>query len=154
MFDTVFGLPVHVLVVHGVVVLVPLVAVAAAVVSLWPAWRRLGAPVSVLALLATGLAWVATQSGEQLNERLGQPPEAVEHVALADSLPWFVLALAVLSLTLGLLARRAGPRSVATFVVAVLVVAGAVVTTWRTVLVGHSGSRAVWGSIVENTLAP
>lgn len=154
MFDTVLGLPVHVLVVHGVVVLVPLVAVGAVVVSLWPAWRRQGAPVSVLALLATGLAWVATQSGEQLNQRLAQPVEAAEHVAIADSLPWFVLALAVLSLTLGLLARRVGPRSVATLVVAVLVVAGAGVTAWRTVLVGHSGSSAVWGGIVENTPAP
>ena len=44
-FDTVLGLPVHALVVHGVVVLLPLMAIITAVVACVPRWpfgRTLG----------------------------------------------------------------------------------------------------------------
>ena len=48
MFDTVLGLPVHVLVVHAVVVGLPLMAVVTAVVAFMPTLRlRLAWPVAV-----------------------------------------------------------------------------------------------------------
>jgi hypothetical protein len=154
-FDTVLGLPLHALIVHGVVVVVPLVAVAAVVVAAYGPWRRrLALPLAALALGSTALAWVATESGEALNQRLGLPDVARRHTELGDSLPIFVFLLTVALVVLGVLARRqrAANALVAVGVVMVLVTAG--LLTWRAVLVGHSGSAAVWGPIVENTQAP
>ncbi|MEY3318430.1 MAG: hypothetical protein RL540_802, partial [Actinomycetota bacterium] len=51
--DLIFGLPVHPLVVHGAVILVPLVAFAALAMSYWPSFsRRYGGPVLILAGVA------------------------------------------------------------------------------------------------------
>ena len=73
MFDTVLGLPVHALVVHAVVVLVPLAAAGLVVVALRPSWRG-GATLRVrwCSLATAGLAMVpvATQSGTRLEDRL------------------------------------------------------------------------------------
>src|SRR3954469_600368 len=70
--ETVRGLPLHVLIVHAVVVLVPLVAVGTLLSALWPAVRRhFGALVVVGAIGATALVPIATGSGENLEGQLG-----------------------------------------------------------------------------------
>src|ERR1700709_1391931 len=70
--ETVRGLPLHVLVVHAVVVLVPLAAIGALGSALWPAVRRhFGATAVVAAVLATALVPVATGSGENFERQLG-----------------------------------------------------------------------------------
>jgi hypothetical protein len=68
------GLPAHALLVHLVVVVVPLSALAAIVVSLWPAAQRkltflvpLGAVVGLIAVPFT------TAAGTDLAARLGNP---------------------------------------------------------------------------------
>ena len=71
MFDTVAGLPVHALVVHAVVVLLPLAALATAV---W-AFRssdppRVGYAVVAADAVVTALAFVARFSGEALEPTL------------------------------------------------------------------------------------
>ena len=72
MFDTVLGLPVHVLVVHAVVVGLPLMAVVTAVVALMPALRlRFAWPVVVLDAGVVVATFVARESGEVLQQRLG-----------------------------------------------------------------------------------
>jgi hypothetical protein len=56
-FDTFFGLPVHALVMHVVVVLVPLAAAGVLAIAVVPSWRtRFG--VLVLAIATAGLAAV------------------------------------------------------------------------------------------------
>ncbi len=71
MFDTVFGLPTHALVVHAVVVLVPVAAIGGVLVALLPRLRqRFGPLVAVLAVAAIPAVFVATQSGERLERRL------------------------------------------------------------------------------------
>ena len=67
MFDTVLGLPVHPLVVHAVVVLVPLSAVGAVAIALVPRWReRYGVLVLLLSTAALAMVPVATRSGDSL----------------------------------------------------------------------------------------
>ena len=66
MFSTIFGLPAHPLVVHAVVVLVPLSALAGLVVAVWPAARERYAPVALgIATLALISVPLATHTGEQ-----------------------------------------------------------------------------------------
>ena len=95
MFDLIAGLPLHPLVVHAVVVLLPLAAAGTLAVAVVPAWRRrFGVLVALLATAATALVPVATRSGEALMRRVGPP--AGDHSTLGGQLLWFALPLAVL----------------------------------------------------------
>ena len=104
MFDLVNGLPVHPLVVHAVVVLLPLACIGTIALALRPRWRgRYGVLVVGCATVATVLLPVATSSGEALEEHVGSPGE---HAELGDQLIWFALPLLVLSAALVWLDRR------------------------------------------------
>ena len=72
-FDLIFGLPVHPLVVHSAVVLVPLVAIGALVMSYLPSFsRRHGKLILILALVAQGSVFLAKLSGEAFSEILNK----------------------------------------------------------------------------------
>jgi hypothetical protein len=144
MFDTIAGLPVHALVVHGVVVLLPLMAVITIVVAFRPGWRGAAAGWVALADAAVfGLSWVAKESGEQLLARLGIQGEDIEkHQDYGDLLPWFAFGLLVASLLLWFSVRRRTALLPVALVAVVLTGAAAIV--W-TVLTGDSGARSVWG---------
>jgi len=145
-FDTVLGLPIHALVVHGVVVLMPLMAMVTAVVALVPRLRVLGAwPVAVIDAGMVAMTFVARQSGEALQTRLGGQV-AQDHAALGRNLIWFALAMFLVSLVVAV--TRRSER--ATVGAALAVVAG-VLAIWWTVRVGHSGTEAVWSGIVTST---
>jgi hypothetical protein len=138
------GLPVHVLVVHAVVVLVPVASAAVVAAALWPAARRrLGVVPLVLAVGALALVPVTTASGQWLADRTPGDPLLGEHVALGPTLlPW-VAGLAVAAVAVLLADRRALPRPVPAVVaaLALVVAVGATATTYR---VGESGARSVW----------
>jgi len=154
-FDTVFGLPLHVLIVHGVVVALPTVALAAIAVAAYGPWRRrLALPLAVVALGVSAMAWFAAESGEAFYQRLGMPAVALRHTQLGDSLYLFAIAVTVALFLLGLLARRQRAAQAVVALGVILVFATSSLLLWRTVLVGHAGSDAVWGDIVENTQAP
>jgi len=89
MFDTIDGLPVHALVVHAVVVLLPLMAVLTIVVAVRRGLReRYSWWVLAGNVVVAGLTLVAKQSGEALRASLGGQI-AKEHAALGTLLPWF-----------------------------------------------------------------
>lgn len=152
MFDVVAGLPLHPLVVHAAVVLVPVAAVVVAVAGVWPRFRRwAGYLPAALSLAALVVVPVATQSGEALQARLGDPPFVEEHADLGEGLvPWAV-ALAVTGgiVTATEVLRRRGTelRRVVVVVVAVAAVSVGVGAVVQTVLVGHSGATAVWSDV-------
>jgi hypothetical protein len=151
MFDTINGLPVHALVVHGVVVLLPLMSLVTIAVAFRPTWRAVATPwVAALDAAVFGLAWVAKESGEQLQARLGG--EIAEHHAeLGDLLPWFALGLFAASVLLWFTVRR---RTVLLpLALAAVVIAGLAAIGW-TVWVGDTGARSVWEDVVTNTSAP
>ena len=164
MFDLFNGLPVHPLVVHAVVVLLPLACLGTVAIAVRPAWReRYGVLVVACAAVATALMPVATSSGEQLEHRVGDPGE---HAHLGDQLVWFSVPLVVLSFALVWLDRRhrhtldaepaatgsvaAGAGTVAT-VVAVLALVSAVAASVQVYRVGDSGARAAWGDKVQHS---
>ncbi|ALX05938.1 hypothetical protein AERYTH_15130 [Aeromicrobium erythreum] len=140
--DTFNGLPLHPLVVHAVVVLLPLSVVGAIVVALRPAWRQTyGWLVAGLLVVATALTPVATSSGEALEKRVGDPGR---HAELGDQLIWFEIALLVVLVAMLVLHRR-GVVSAAARGVAVLVLIASVAAAVQVYRVGDSGAKAVWG---------
>ena len=145
--DSISGLPLHPLVVHAVVVLLPLAAAGVVALVLRPALRpRFGVLVVAVAVLAALAVPVATSTGESLAARVGEPHR---HAELGDSLIAFAvpLALVAAALTWGERVRprlfgRSATRAVMS-VLAVVVALAAVVQVYR---VGESGARAVWGT--------
>ena len=73
---TINGLPLHPLLVHAVVVLLPLAAVGSIIIAVVPKWRRrYWLPVLVLAVLGIGAVPITQQAGEALyNTIKGSPP--------------------------------------------------------------------------------
>lgn len=143
--DEILGLPVHPLVVHAVVVLVPLTTVGLAVAVVSRPWaERLRVVLAGLSVLAAGSAVVARQSGESLLARVPGSAEVARHSDLASGLPWLLVALAVL--TVGWAWGHAGGRRYATAAGVAALIAALAATVW-TVLAGHSGAVSVWGDL-------
>ncbi len=157
MFDLINGLPVHPLVVHAVVVLLPLAIVGTILIALRRPWRRAYGPLVVLvAGAAAVLMPVATSSGEALQRRVGDPGK---HAQLGDQLIWFTIPLLVLVLVLVVLDRLEHRRDARsrrqglTTAVAVLAVVAALASGVQVYRVGDSGARAAWGDRVGSSAA-
>jgi len=148
--DTVGGLPVHALVVHAAVVLLPLTALGAILIALKPAWsRRFGIIVVLVGFVAVGATVIAKESGERLAAHVGLPQT---HAQLGDRLPLVAAVLFVLVLILwlkdrGIPGNRRRPAWVS--VLAIIVIIASCITVWWTFRVGDSGARAVWEPILQ-----
>jgi hypothetical protein len=177
MLDLINGLPMHPLIVHAVVVLVPLTVLGTLAVVLVPRWRRYTPVVAVVGTVAAFFLPLATQSGEAFERRVGPPGV---HAEQGDQLLWIGLALAAILWVFALVERRAGrvallpgdrvtarpgtpvgagPGAQArrtggplTAVVATLAVAVALVAGVQVYRVGDSGARAAWGERVSQTV--
>ncbi len=152
MFDLIAGLPVHILIVHLAVVLIPLSAIGAILIAARPkALRLFGAATVIGATVGVLASVIATLSGNQLAERVGWPSE---HANYGEIFPFAALAFLLLLIVFWLYARgvplnRNRPLWLKVFG-AVLIVA-AIGISYFTVLTGYSGSKATWSEIVEST---
>jgi len=151
--DTINGLPLHPLIVHAVVVLLPLAALGVIAVAIRPAWRdKYAGVVAIVALVATLSIPLATESGESLERQVGDPGV---HAELGDTLIWFALPLLLIAAGLYWSSRRArspqnagatppvgGTAGAVTLAALGIVVALAnIVQVYR---IGDSGAKAVW----------
>ena len=144
--DLITGLPIHPLINHGVAVLVPLAAIGALLVIFIPKFRVTYSPlVLITVLLGTVTAFIATQSGEALSERVGLPNS---HATQGERLLYVVLAFAALFTLWFVLERTnwikgaiANPLKTLLKVAIPLI---AVLSFVLTILVGHSGAEATW----------
>jgi hypothetical protein len=147
--DTFRGLPVHVLVVHAVVVLTPLMAVATVLVAWLPRWRAKAAWLVVVGNAGVVvLVKVAQLSGNHLLERIGSSPAIEHHLKLGDQLLWFALAMLAASVLVALARNASAPYPTAAAVIAVIASVAAIGWVIRT---GEAGSSAVWSDIIANT---
>lgn len=165
MFDTFADLPLHAIVVHATVVLVPMTAVVVLLAAFWPRFRRwAGLLPAVLGLVALGLTPLSTESGESLQGRVGENAAIERHASLGEGLLGWTIALAVLGLVLTWVwwreraARVDGAQRPAVpggRGVAVVVAAAALVSSVgagiQVVEVGHTGAQAVWQDTIANT---
>ncbi len=150
MFDTIAGLPVHALVVHAVVVLGPLAALMLLTYAVRPTWRTgLRWPTVVLALLTAGAAFVATQSGEALEHRVGDP--GYDHAEKGDLAAISMYVLAGATIVVVFLLARAGRAARSSAVATVVALAATAFAVFAVVDAGHSGASSVWKDIVANT---
>lgn len=140
----IFGLPLHPLIVHAVVVLVPLLAAGMVLAALSPTWaERLRLVLAVLAPAAAVSALVARSSGQSLLARVPGSPEVARHADLADALPLFLVGVAAVVIGWAWLDARGTSSRWMAVAAAVATVAA---TVW-TVLAGHSGAVSVWGDL-------
>ncbi len=151
------GLPLHPLIVHAAVVLIPLSALLAAVFALAPRWRWLTRwPTAALSVAVVGIGFLATSSGESLEDAVPEQTHAIhEHAERGDLLSWLLVAFAVVvvlgawSLSGGT-ALSSGKGEWASRmpalekVMPLALVLGALAVLVMVVLVGDSGARAVW----------
>jgi uncharacterized membrane protein len=146
LFGTLGGLPLHPLVVHFAVVLIPLGALGLVVVSVFPRFRRTYLPL-VIGTLGLGaiFAFIAKESGEFLSMSQGKPQQ---HSALGDVLFPASIGLVALAVTLWLFTRSERPIAHVRAAVAASVI-GSIAVASLAFVVGHSGATATWGSSVE-----
>ena len=167
------GLPLHPLVVHFVVVLLPIAVLGSILTAVWPAVRRrFGWLAVAAAAVGTVLVPVATGSGEDQATRLPANPLITNHEELADLMLWWALGLTVAVGALMVVHTMAERRTTAKvavgsggaehveerpakapaavmIVLALLTVGVAVGTGIHVFRVGDAGARAVWEG-VEN----
>jgi hypothetical protein len=151
MFNTFQGLPLHALVVHATVVLVPLMCLLTVLVAVRPVLRVKYAWWTFAAnLLIVALVYVTMRSGQDFKTLLGvgnSNPLVNRHEQLGKQLIWFVLGLAVTALLVALFKDRGGSTS--TGATALAAVAAVLVLVW-VVRIGHTGAEAAWSGLVSN----
>ncbi|MGH3260818.1 MAG: hypothetical protein ACRET2_18230 [Steroidobacteraceae bacterium] len=152
------GLPLHILLVHAVVVLVPLTALAVLLHAFWPAAaRRLGVVTPLGGLVVLVLTPITINAGMALKNLVGVTPAIQRHADLGPTLlPWaialFIVALAEWGWTrFGRPRATRMPGRARIIIVLVLAAAATVVAIGSVVdviLIGDAGARAVWGGLV------
>lgn len=151
---TVLGVPLHPLVVHAVVVLVPLATLASLAVAFRPRWNRNYAPLAAVAALLGALsAVVAKLTGDQLEAALPLQGEIAAQVATHGRLGLWTLIMswpfAVFAAVTAYLGRREDVQPQVVRAVALVAAAFGLVVTGLTVLAGHAGATAVWGFVAD-----
>lgn len=146
------GLPLHPLVVHAPVVLIPLSAIALVLLIFVRKWRPHYAWLAVAGLVVGTLGAVAAVlTGNAFAETIGLP---ARHATLGTILVWTAAALSVSAIVWWLLQHQERDNEqesrivwAASIVTVVLVVA----TLIFTVLTGHSGAEAAWGGTTSQS---
>jgi uncharacterized membrane protein len=151
------GIPAHPLLVHIPVVLIPMCAIAAIALAVRSDWRdRFGIVLLGVSAIATAGAVLASQSGEDFQERTDreveshqQAGETARNIALLFFLilavwivyPWWVRRKAARAEASAAMSPL-NPRIVTAL--AVLTVVSGVAAVVTIVDAGHSGAKAVW----------
>ncbi len=144
-----YGLPLHPLIVHATVVIIPLAALTVLMSAVWGRFRVwAGWLPAALSLVGLILVPLSTSTGETLEKHVARSKLLEEHTHLADGLlPWMIglTAFAVIGYVIhrrDMHGRAAGKTlSVAVAALAILAVVG---TTVQVARIGHSGAKAAW----------
>lgn len=146
--EFVFGIPAHPLIIHAVVVLLPLGALGMIAMILIPPFRGKVQKYFVVGtlIIATGSAFLATQSGKTLN-LVNSVSEY--HQEWGTRTLYAALALTVLSALWLWLDTKS--QSIYKVITGILVVIVSLTAITATVLAGHSGTESVWLEVTDMT---
>ena len=163
MFEEFQGIPMHPLLVHAAVVLLPLQVAAGIAFAVLPRFRRyLGWFVAGVAVAAPLAAYIARLSGQALRDRLirngtsdaGVLARIQEHNDFADLAMYFSIGLGVLMLVLLILEVRrtraaadgggAGGLNILMIVLMVLTVGAGGATGYYVFKTGDTGAKMTW----------
>ncbi len=165
MFDQLFDLPAHPLLIHAPIVLLPIAAIATIVLAIKPDWRQRAGWFPLIGIfVVTVLLFGAKESGEALSEAYdsayGEGAKDLEqHVSLADMTFFMTLAwlLVTLALTVWEFRRRraataaeeggdvvASANPYVSYVLSALATLLAVLATIWLIRTGHEGADVVW----------
>lgn len=148
----IMGLPLHPLVVHAVVVLVPLASLGGIAISLWSAARRRYGWLTVaFAFAGAASTLVAQKAGEALAASLPQHSALLEkHISIGGGLLLWAILLFVgttaVMISQRLIDQQQPSGRIALLVSKILTVVTAVISVVQVVRIGHAGATAVWGS--------
>jgi hypothetical protein len=155
------GLPLHPLLVHATVVIVPAAALTVLLAALWPRFRRWAGWLPLgLAVAGLILDPLSTSSGESLEHEVGHSALIEKHAHLADGLlPWMiglvVMAAALYAWNWRQVRRdpdgAPASRAWVPVAISVLAVVAAVGTSVQVVLIGHSGAKAAWSGVANQS---
>ncbi|NRQ51075.1 DUF2231 domain-containing protein [Aeromicrobium stalagmiti] len=144
-----YGLPLHPLIVHATVVIIPLAALTVLLSALWPRFRNWAGPLPAgLSIVGLILVPLSTSTGETLEKHVERSALLEKHTHLADGLlPWMIglTVVAVVGYGLHWRAKHGNSAVKALMVgVAVLSVVAVVGTSVQVARIGHSGAKAAW----------
>lgn len=152
--NTINGAPMHVLLVHAVVVLLPLAVVATAVGAFVPSFRRrFGVMIPGLAFVAMGFVPLTTHEGEWLQAHVADTALVRRHVEMGDGatiLAGLVFLIAAVRWYLDVAPERNWPvphlatRSFVAPLLGALIVLVGVGTIVQVYRIGDSGAKAAW----------
>ena len=146
------GLPLHPLVVHAPVVLIPLSAIALVLLIFVRKWRPHYAWLAVAGLVVGTLGAVAAVlTGNAFAETIGLP---ARHATLGTILVWTAAALSVSAIVWWLLQHQERDNEQESRIVwasSIVTVVLVVATLIFTVLTGHSGAEAAWGGTTSQS---
>ncbi|MFZ0161347.1 MAG: DUF2231 domain-containing protein [Kineosporiaceae bacterium] len=151
--ETIGGLPLHPLIVHATVVIVPLAAIAVLLYAFVPRFRAWsGVLTPAVALAAMVLAPLSTSTGEGLEHMVEKSQLIETHAQLGETLLPLTAVLAAAAIALYWLHRpraegapsRGKALLVPAMVLAALASAGTLVQVAR---IGHSGAQSAWSDV-------
>ena len=139
-FDLFFGLPLHPLIDHVVVIFLPVFSMALIASFFFSNIRKkYGLLIQAGLGISAISAFIAKQSGEALSMRVGTP---IQHANLGENLVIISFALFVISAIWFYLQRSS--NSLLTIISGIVSVLMAIAALIFTVLVGHTGAKATW----------
>lgn len=146
-----YGLPLHPLVVHATVVLIPLAILTVSLSAVWPRFRDWAGLLPVgLSLIGLGLVPLSTSTGESLENQVARSALLERHTQIAEGLlPWMVALFALSAVGYFIRWRVKRGNSVGnsiTVAVAVLALTAALGSAVQVARIGHSGAQAAWNT--------
>jgi cytochrome b involved in lipid metabolism len=154
-------IPLHQLVVHFAVSLIPLSAIALVTIVFVPKWRGAFLWATLIGLaIGTGAAFISKESGQALADVMGVPQE---HSRWGDVLPWLSLLLLAVAIWWAWLSRHAHKQdpmptisigSGMQMLAGVIAIVLSVLAFGLTVIVGHTGAQAAWAANSANPNSP
>ena len=144
-FYTISGLPVHALIVHFAVVILPVSSFAIFVSVYIPRFRKNFAFASLIGtFVGTGSAVIAKQSGEALSAHIGLPKN---HARYGSVLQYFAFAFFCLALFWYRNMKR--KPAIKANKIGHLTAVFSLVVIALTFITGHTGAQAVWKARIE-----